>query len=482
MHTCLVLCTGIVAACLLLGLARTSVRAGPGSCQQFQFPRRADGRVDWPHTVKVIRHDAPVYDGAASAAATGTLAFNSSFRVLDAQDERVQLGHGATLEAVGWVDRTALLCGLLPLTGQTGLEQKFYVHPPGDPAVGVQAYPGPDLQTCADQCRELRYFESYVVFAYDERSSAYLLSDAYTLDDTSHLIGWVSQADGVVWDTGYGLRPRDDLVFPAEHPLAGLGQITCAYATIKEALQPAVNRCLPLRGGPSWYRSAYRIPLLERVSAADRAFYKVLVPLADSTAQTANPESHPVLAYLPVSDEIVEDIWLRSNDLDKWLSLLRALEDAALDELWGEELRQAFVFMLVDALEDALRLPFYENTAEPLGAYLQRQAGLPVRHDSPLFRYSINALMDPKQVPDCEMTRLVAWVNHSRQMLEIVYHGTTRPAYAKEAFPGECPTGGNIPFLSSDIRAAPLGDDPAMRYDHTVQKARVYWAPKHYLP
>lgn len=187
-------------------------------------------------------------------------------------------------------------------------------------------------------------------------------------------------------------------------------------------------------------------------------------------------------AYIPVSDDVVEDIWLQSDDLDKWVSILRDFDNERLSGLPGSELRQAFVLAMRDSLEKVIRKPMYQDTGEPLKEYLKRKGGLPVSDTSPLFGYSIADLQDPYAVPDCEIIRLTTWVNNAKQMLNIVYHGDLRPIYTAEPFPGECPTGQNIPFISGDILSAPLGKNAEMRYNHSFKGANVYWVPKEFLP
>jgi hypothetical protein len=182
-----------------------------------------------------------------------------------------------------------------------------------------------------------------------------------------------------------------------------------------------------------------------------------------------------------VSDDIAEDVWLRGEDLDAWISLLRDIDDAISGQRSGFELRQAFVFALVDAMENVLRHPLHENITVPLRDYLN-QYGIPVRDDSPVFRYSIQDLLSPAVVPDCEIMRLTTWLNNVKQILNIVYHGNLRPMYTEERFPGECPTGQNIPFILGDILSQPLGENTDMRYNHSFQKANVYWVPKIFLP
>lgn len=190
-----------------------------------------------------------------------------------------------------------------------------------------------------------------------------------------------------------------------------------------------------------------------------------------------------IQAYIPISTDIIEDVWLKSEDLDKWISILRNFDSEKLSGISGSELRQAFVSAIKDGLEKVIRKPMYADTGEPLREYLKRKGSLPVSDTSPLFGYSIDDLSDPESVGNCELDRLSSWVNNANKMLNIVYHGDLRPSYTEEPFPGECPMGNNvIPFISGDIVSAPLGKNQDMRYDHSFQKAHVYWVPKKFLP
>lgn len=804
---------------LTIGFWANNAPAGPGSCdnralEMFYFPIGADGEIDRVHIVKILTQNTPVYQNATSLAVIDTLNFNTSLRVLALQGDRVQVGHVSTLTPLGWVDRSALLCGIAPLKSEkSGLEQKLYIRTATevrqDTPSTVKAYPASDLQDCDGQCRELSRFEGYFVFDVDASRNSYLLSETYKLDDTSQLVGWVSGDNGFIWDTAYGLRPGEDLVFPEEHEMAGEERTVCAYQSLDDAVMYPQERCLPILGGDRWYLSEQRIPLLERVEHGGQTFYKVVLPLAGTgaeyqkeggtiriiepgqigreqdygglqsmkhvdvlflidgtksmvhhldaikgsrergidgvvqqimktlqeddafqeaqfrfgfriyrdtyagdlelgeglsldnqceltienkernlrefettidrvvvteeaqddyaenlfggirqairdlapcsentkllfiigdcgydaeaqqqrdltpiamtdlvdrlrgngefknivtfflqtpkdSASVGNPQEYeraynlftdqarsiltqivgpervneidnyllttdaadvnqkilngvkqfsntevinelivdlrggtalkdaiqrlqgseqynniPGLfwdlieqgsckqlgqqcqerlydtvldGYIPVSDDLVEDVWLKSDDLDTWLSLLRNFDNDQLLQLSGTELRQAFVNAMKDGLEKVIRKPLYEDTGEPLKDYLKRKGGLPVSDTSPLFRYSIADLQDPEAVPDCEIIRLAIWVNNSRQMLNVVYHGDLRPVYSEEPFPGECPTGAHIPFISGDIQSTPLGQNPDMRYNHSFQKANVYWVPKQFLP
>lgn len=794
---------------ITIGVAGVPAFAGPGSCENFAFPYKDSGEVDWPHAVKVLRQNAAVYPDAMAVSASESLNFSESLQVLDVQATRVQVGNRSTLAPIGWVEKVDLLCAISPLKSEeSGLEQKLYIRTDTEvrqekPAT-VAAYPAPDLQDYGTQVRELSRFEGYFVFDTDQANGSYLLAEDYKLYDTSRLVGWVNKDNGFIWDTAYGTRPREDLVFPPDHELAGQEKTVCAYKNLEDAINNPVQTCLPILGGERWYESDHRIPILERIKYSGQDFYKVVLPLAgtgatydkeegkikiiqpgdftqnvgidslknmknvdvlflidgtksltrhidevrgvdgsdgivqqikkaleeedayretdfrfgfriyrdtyagdrelgdglpmndrceltetekkewderfdrairsievtsegrddyaenlfggiqqairdlapcpnntkllfiigdcgyDATAQrnrgitpiepgalvnrmqsneqqgvktlvpffiqtpldrssAKNPAEYeqayhlftqqareitgrlsdpdemrnyvlesraedlkprilagvknfgnaqvindiiidlrggtalteaierlrgseeynnlPGLfwdlvkqgscaelgeqcenrvydtifeAYLPISDELVEDVWLKSDDMDKFTGLLREFDADKLAALGGTQLRETFVYAMKDSLENVIRKPLYEDTDEPLKVYLKRKGGLPVREKSPLFNYSVDDLADPDSVPDCEIIRLTSWVNSAKRMLNIIYHGDLRPIYREEPFPGECPVGQNIPFISEDIQSGPLGPDK--RYDHSFQAARVYWVPDNFLP
>lgn len=807
---------------IVMGLGGHAI-AGPGNCENFTFPVSPENKVDWPHTIKVVKQEVPVFQDAVSNAVVSTLNFNKSLRVLDEQGTRLQVGHQSTYAPLGWVERSNLLCTNVPLkSDKSGLEQKLYIQTATevrkDKPTTVKAYPSPDLQDCHGQCRELSRFSGYFVFDIEgeeyaeEKHRRYLLSETYRLDDTSQLVGWVNGENGFIWDTAYGARPREDLVFADgetldDEDVSGQPRTVCAYQHRGDAITDPEGRCLPLLGGKQWYLSEHRIPVLERVEHEGVLLYKVVLPLGGTGARAGkevgtirvNPaqfEQNPGLeslqqmkridvmflidgtksmvhhlqavkgsrmqgkegiiqqiiktlkeddafqeaqfrfgfriyrdtyagaqelgeglplptqceltldakernirefeaaidrvevseearddyaenlfggmqqairdlapcpdntkllfvlgdcgydaqaqqrrgvppiemdsivsrlkggedfknivtffiqtpkdtasvnspakyeraydlfikqsqdilshllglehiaefdnffmttdagdlnkrilngvkqfsntqvineivldlrggtalrdaitrlqgsdeynnipglfwdlveqgsckklgeqcqnriydtiieGYIPVSNDIVEDVWLKSDDLDKWISILRNFDSNYLSTLSGTELRQTFVYAMKEGLQNVIMKPLYDDTGETLREYLRRKGGLPVSDTSPLFGYSIADLEDPDSVPQCEINRLTTWVNNSKQMLNIIYHGDLRPVFTEIPYPGECPTGAKIPFIDGDIQSAPLGA-PDMRYNHSFQKANIYWVPKEFLP
>ncbi|PID58507.1 hypothetical protein CSB45_02890 [candidate division KSB3 bacterium] len=280
------MCLWVIGSFSMQGWAQSEkLKAQSGSCQGFEFPLAPDGGIDWPHTVKVLKHDTPVYADALSLTPLDGLflSFNKSLEVLESQGSRLQVRTLGSLDPLGWVESSTLLCALRPQSSfSSGLEQKLYIKTATEirkeKPTTVQAYPSPNLQGPEEASRELSRFTGYFVFDYNSEYKSYLLGESYQLDQTSSLVGWVSEENGFLWDTAYGLRPAEDLIFPESHELAGQERTICAYQTIEDALEN--RRCLPILGGNRWYRYEDRIPLLDRVIQNRRAFYKVVLPMA----------------------------------------------------------------------------------------------------------------------------------------------------------------------------------------------------------
>ncbi len=253
--------------------------AYPQRCTDFYFPTDKNGNVDWIRPVKVIIQNTPVYDDPTSSSKTSqNLDFNTSLMIDNAETSRVQVRNIASVKPLGWVDRSALLCAYRPMRSENGLEQKLFIRSAtkvrnNRPAT-VKAHPSPDLKDCKGKCRELSRFSGYFVF--DETDKSYLISDYYRLDEMSKLVGWISKKNGFIWDTAYGLRPKENFVFE-EGPLKGQEKAVCAYPTIADALEG--KNCISILGGDRWYQIEHRIPLIDHVEKKGKSFYKVVLPL-----------------------------------------------------------------------------------------------------------------------------------------------------------------------------------------------------------
>ncbi len=185
-------------------------------------------------------------------------------------------------------------------------------------------------------------------------------------------------------------------------------------------------------------------------------------------------------AFLPITDDIVEDVWLTSENLYDWILIARGLGNQT--KLKGSELREALGYAIKDTLEKVIREPLIEHTNEPLSIYLQRIGNLPVSDSSKLFHYSLDDLNDRNRVPDCEILRLSVWMHSVQKFLRIVERGDLRPKFTIGNFPTGCPSGHKIPYIDGDILSEPIGKSDKMRFNHQFRDINAYWLPKAYLP
>ena len=193
------------------------------------------------------------------------------------------------------------------------------------------------------------------------------------------------------------------------------------------------------------------------------------------------------------------DVWFTSDSLGKYINIL-----AALKEIRGEQdasmKRQKLVKDLAKILEAVIKKPTYVDCQDApdhvctVAEYMSRYGHLPVRSKSPLLRYRISDLNDPKKVPDCEITALLRWIDHSHELLTVV-QGNRRPVWIPQVNPTECRrmdktlVNNDIPFISPGSIHGELFKDSAgnvdydMLYSHKLEdKLDLYWIPEEFLP
>ena len=254
-----------------------SAFAGNGSCDCKRFNLPDEGKVDYTWTVKVNRDNAPLYLSPTAVSPLAYVKFNENFNIVESSGDRLRVQRHEDSEPMGWIKRSHLLCALKPVRSKTGLDKKFYIKTAtkirSNKPSTVKAYNSPDTDECGSQgCRELARFEGYFVF--DESNGRYLLADVYKLKPENRLLGWVDSEDGFIWDTAYGLRPRENFVFPEGHPKAGQEMVAYAYLSKEEAKNRRNGR--PILGGDRWFKYALRIPVIGR----EDNMYKIIMPLA----------------------------------------------------------------------------------------------------------------------------------------------------------------------------------------------------------
>ncbi|MCP4112240.1 MAG: VWA domain-containing protein [Desulfobacteraceae bacterium] len=195
--------------------------------------------------------------------------------------------------------------------------------------------------------------------------------------------------------------------------------------------------------------------------------------------------------YIPISNEWVEEFWLKSKDLEKWLHILKNFR--SLEGVSGSDLRRRFVNTLVDGIQQFVGLPQWEDTNETPREYIsKRKYLLPIRENSPLMQYTHKELME--DIPECEMWRLVNWCKSINSILSSVYAYPKHKAsfMLKRDSSRTCLNmsrkGKNIHIIKKRKKSMLAGEDfmglgaEAYRYDHEFHKYTIYWLPKNFLP
>jgi len=211
--------------------------------------------------------------------------------------------------------------------------------------------------------------------------------------------------------------------------------------------------------------------------------------LEKELCQTVNEQckhsvDHRVIdAYIPVSNDLVEEIWLLSRDLDNWKSLLRPLFKNIQDKPFDAQKRE-FVRVLKEELMRILGEPLLLEAGKTLGDVLRRKNGLPVREHSPLMQYTVKEILNMQR---CEFQRLTKWVEDIYGLLNrLTGQPTSKVAFSLADFPDtQCPRvsdkGRNIKRLTLAPPKA-LGPSDEYRYDHTFRGDTIYSIPKDFLP
>ncbi|MBF0156954.1 MAG: hypothetical protein HQL57_07190 [Magnetococcales bacterium] len=275
--------TGLLALPILLGSCLTAITAGaaaggPGSCAQFDFSTSYWNKtLKWSGVARVLREDAPLYDDAKGNKTTGSLVFNQQAEILAEEGDRIEIRAARFQdrdEAKGWARKADLLCRNLPLKGDSGLENKFFIRTstvargPESPPPTVQVFQDPELKECtggSGHCREgASRFHMYFIF--DENEEAVLLADRFRLEDDDLLLGWVKKENGFLWNNAFSLRPEEDLKSPDK---SGPGTV-CSYEQLGDAVARNPDSCQPVEGGVEWFKSPLRIPVLDLVDANNR--------------------------------------------------------------------------------------------------------------------------------------------------------------------------------------------------------------------
>jgi len=195
------------------------------------------------------------------------------------------------------------------------------------------------------------------------------------------------------------------------------------------------------------------------------------------------------------------DVWFTSDSLNKYITILGGVRRIR-EEQDANMKREKLAAELASVLEAVIKKPTYVECKDAsdharectVAEYMSRYGHMPVRSKSPLLRYKMSELKEPKQVPDCEIAALLRWVNHSYDLLTVV-QGNRRPQWISQGKDIECRridgtlVNNDIPFIAPDsIKGEPFKDsagnvDYDMGYSHKLEdKLDLYWIPQEFLP
>ena len=187
-------------------------------------------------------------------------------------------------------------------------------------------------------------------------------------------------------------------------------------------------------------------------------------------------------AYIPVSEKIVEEIWILSRDLDNWKNVLRALFNK-IKTKGNNERKTEFIRILKEEIQRILGEPVLIKDGETLREVLKRKNGLPVRKHSPLMQYTKQEILN---MPNCEFNRLILWVKDIYDLLNrLTSDPTDKVDYSLSEYPEQCRSlsakGRNLKPIKLKS-PKPLGPSDEYRYDHNFRGETIYSIPTKFLP
>jgi hypothetical protein len=316
-----------------------------GSCANFDFSRlmEADGTIDTTQSVRVLRHNAPLYPAANSQHSKKHLRFGDSLLPtrVSTRHKRVQVRKEGIRTPIGWMQGYDLLCAVEPLKSDNGLDRKVFIKTPTseDPSLStVPAYPTYEGE-CYGHCKQLSGFRLYFIFANDKDNKRYLVVDKHTLgeDPPPVLTGWIDSDRGIPWNTTLGMRPKE-----------GIKEVRLEPKNPDKRGQSGVI----LSGGNIWYKLPLRIPIL----AIDRTEQRYSVAAPSIGMQGLELYKEDILAYILAPMKQV-DVFFLIDGTAGMSPYIKAVKLAAQDI--ADQLRQE-----PDFKETSLRFGFrvYRDT------------------------------------------------------------------------------------------------------------------------
>ncbi len=280
-----------------------------GSCEGYYQEQDAIGSfspIDRSITrngvIPVMVSQTPILkEPTSDAERRGTFRFNDRLNPVaeSADGKYIQVRHDTRpgSPVLGWVAANNVLCRARALRTPDGVSRKFYIRTAAnaepDSEVAVVPTASPTSDECAELnglCQNLTRFLRFYIMAEDRENQKILLSASSLAEALTPLNGWVSSKDGYRWNTRLGFRPADNLVVDnVTGALRADGEvIACVYEKDEEALAAKnEDTCnVPVLGGPRWFNSSIRLPVLGSRTIGKEEFYEIAVPVAGVGAQS----------------------------------------------------------------------------------------------------------------------------------------------------------------------------------------------------
>lgn len=212
--------------------------------------------------------------------------------------------------------------------------------------------------------------------------------------------------------------------------------------------------------------------------------------------QCQNSVDHRVItARIPVSNKIVEEIWISSQELDNWKNLLQSLSNIQ-PYLGFQAQKDEFIRILKKEIQDFLGKPLIQEGGTLGEQLLDRKKGLPINTKSPLMQYEPGEIKNMQQ--RCEFNRLIHWMTSIYDLLKrLTADPTAKVAYTLEEFNVPClnmsTKGKNIKRLELEPPKplCPVSElssnktecrDNGYRYNRNFRGKVIYTIPKDFLP
>jgi len=438
------------------------------SCKACQIPQI--GSINRTTCVIVNHQGASLYETKDSPIVKRKLNFNDKFYLKNAYNKRVEVTNSNV--SVGWVDKQYLHCGVEPLRYRNGLPMQCFIKTAAQnrkKICFVKAYFSSD-PSCK-QFQKLYRFTRYLIV--DEKDNRFLLAYNYSSTNEDNLLGWVEQDDLFFWDTRCELRPSENLII-SDKPKKGSKKQLFIYMNKDDAEKKLNGK--PVLSGDRYCKLKKRILII----GSDEKYYKVvaipeIVVKYNQILCQDNEMDAIIEGYIPKSEKWEKGIYLEKSTFDVYVKDIGTI----VSMLVHNNVTEPSVF--TNVLMKTLELFFYfsiKDLSKPLSKLLLLKHELPVDHDSPLFKQSLNELQDKIERQPVLIDNLTIWLTAKLKMLKIVQNEKKVTIEGKSKLRGWYL---NQPYIDPNkIKGKPF--PKGMCYLHDDDGPLFYWVPIKFLP